>query len=163
MGTARGRRRLRLRPMNPVAARALFDSAVTRLDARTLASRGWAVHCKTFPLLDLSFRSTELQELRVRLRCDDWNDSPPSVELLAPGGDLLAALPAQRPGSSIFNPGRHPSTDRPFVCMAGVREYHTHPSHVGDLWSVRKSQDAFLLGGIITQLWRGWQRFWPCV
>jgi hypothetical protein len=149
--------------VNPVAAKALFDAAVAGLGDRLLQARGWVVHSRAWPRLDVSFRSTERQELRVRLGCDDWNDMPPSVDLLSPDGQSLAALPHQRTGptSSIFNGSAHHRTGRPFVCMVGVREYHDHPSHVNDYWANYKSLDSYSLGEIVTQLWHGWERFWP--
>ena len=45
--------------------------------------------------------------------------------------------------------------------MAGACEYHEHPSHVNDLWANYRALDAYSLGGIVTQLWRGWERYWP--
>lgn len=148
--------------MNPTAAKALFEAAIAGFDDRHLAARGWIVHSRAFPSLDLSFRSAERQELRIRVGCEDWNDTPPSVDLLSPNG-TLTGIPAQRSGStsSIFNASSHPRTGRPFVCMVGIREYHDHPSHVRDLWTNYKSLDSYSLGGILMQLWRGWERFWP--
>ena len=43
--------------VNPLGAKALFDSAVATLDERVLASRGWVIHERTFPSLDLAFRN----------------------------------------------------------------------------------------------------------
>jgi len=147
--------------MNPLGAKALFDAAVANLDDRVLASRGWVIHGRTFPYLDVAFRNPERSELRVRLGCDDWNDTPPSVALLGPDGSILTALPAMRPGSTIFNVGPHGRTGRPFVCMVGAREYHEHEGHLGDLWSNYKARDGYTLGNIVERLWRGWWMFWP--
>lgn len=147
--------------MNPHAAKALFDAALAQLGSRVLTSRGWVIHSQTFPVLDLSFRDLARQELRLRLGCDDWNDSPPAVTLLCPDGSLLTRLPQQRPGQSIFNGSAHPNTGRPFVCMAGVLEYHQHTSHLNDLWTNYKTRDSYTLANIVDQLWRGWQRYWP--
>jgi hypothetical protein len=147
--------------VNSLGAKALFDAAIAQLDERVLAARGWVIHSKTFPVLDISFRDPARQELRLRLECDNWNDSPPSVALLAPDGTYLAAVPTLRPGNNIFNPSAHDRTKRPFVCMIGVREYHEHGSHLNDLWSNYKSQDNYTLGNIIEQLWNGWLRVWP--
>ena len=147
--------------MNSLGAKALFDAAIAQLDVRVLAARGWVIHSKTFPVLDISFRDPARQELRLRVECDDWNDSPPSVALLAPDGTLLTALPAQRPGNTIFNPSAHDRTKRPFICMIGAREYHEHSSHTNDMWASYKAQDRYTLGNIIEQLWNGWLRFWP--
>jgi putative metal binding uncharacterized protein len=147
--------------VNATAAKALFDDAVSKFDERLLASREWVVHSRQFPVLDLSFRSSARQELRLRLTCDDWNDTPPSVALQVPDGGALATLPTLRQGSSFFNAGPHPSAGRPFVCTPGVREYHVHPSHVTDHWSNYKTLESFTLGGIVTQIWRGWEKLWP--
>jgi hypothetical protein len=147
--------------VNAAVARAMFEEAVLPLEGRLLEVRGWQIHSRAWPLLDVSFRSPTQQELRVRLTCDDWNDSPPSVDLLAPDGQMLTTLAAQKPGSSIFNAGAHPRTGRPFVCMVGTREYHDHPGHVGDSWANYRALDSYSLGGILTQLWHGWGRFWP--
>jgi len=147
--------------VNSQAAKALFDASLAPLDSRVLVGRGWVIHERTFPLLEMSFRDPGRQELRLRLGCDDWNDTPPSVTLLAPGGSVLTRLPEQRSGPTIFNSGPHPRTGRPFVCMVGVHEYHEHSSHVGDFWSNYKALDNYTLGNIVEQLWHGWRRFWP--
>jgi hypothetical protein len=147
--------------VNSLGAKALFDAAVALLDPRVLAARGWIIHSKTFPVLDLSFRDPARQELRLRLECDDWSDSPPSVSLLSPDGSFLAALPTLRPDNSIFNGSPHPRTGRPFVCMTGVREYHDYPSHQADLWANYRAGDNYTLGNIVEKLWNGWWRVWP--
>ncbi len=147
--------------MNTLGAKALFDASIALLEPRVIAARGWLIHDSVFPVLDLSFRDPARKELRLRLGCDDWNDSPPSVSLLAPDGSFLTALPPQRAAPTIFNGGAHAHTGRPFVCMIGVREYHQHSSHVGDLWSNYRTRDSYTLGNIVEQLWRGWWRFWP--
>jgi hypothetical protein len=65
------------------------------------------------------------------LDCRDFDASPPSVDMLDP--DTLESLPSER-----WTPGvphsLHPSTGRPFVCLQGVAEYHSHPSHTNDPW-----------------------------
>jgi len=45
--------------------------------------------------------------------------------------------------------------------MAGVREYHTHPSHTGDVWENYKDRSGYDLGGLLTQVWRVWQQATP--
>ncbi len=32
--------------------------------------------------------------------------------------------------------------DIPFLCIAGVREYHEHPAHTGDSWQLHRAQGA---------------------
>ena len=33
----------------------------------------------------------------------------------------------------------HSPEDLPFLCIAGVKEYHDHPGHSGDLWELHRS------------------------
>lgn len=142
--------------MHPAAAKALFDSEVATLSATLAKRRGWVFHTLEFPVIDCSFTAAGRTTLRLRFQCDNWNDLPPSVLLLTAEGSPLTTLPQNH--SSVFNPGPHPSTGRPFVCMRGAREYHTHPSHVGDPWESLKNSDSYSLGGILTQLWNAWQK-----
>jgi hypothetical protein len=32
--------------------------------------------------------------------------------------------------------------DIPFLCIAGVREYHEHPAHSGDAWELHRQAGA---------------------
>jgi hypothetical protein len=34
------------------------------------------------------------------------------------------------------------SPDPPFLCLAGVREYHDHPAHSGDRWDLHRAAGA---------------------
>ena len=42
-----------------------------------------------------------------------------------------------------------PDDDRPFICLAGVREYHDNPGHTGDPWWLHRGMGA---GRIVTLL-----------
>lgn len=145
--------------MNEAASKALFERDVAGLGERLLTSRNWKLYSKEFPVLDVGFRAENRAELRLRLFARNWNDQPPSAELLNGDGEFLKQLPQYLNG--IFHNGNHPSTGRPFICMAGTLEYHTHSSHVGDSWENYKKRDAYALGGIATQIWKGWLRASP--
>ena len=142
--------------MHPAAAKALFDEEVASFKAALAARRGWVFHVLDFPLIDCSFTATGHTTLRLRLQCDDWNDLPPAISLHNADGSFLTANFSNPTG--VFNMGPHPSTQRPFICMSGVREYHTHPSHVSVLWENLKGKSSYTLGGILTQLWHAWQK-----
>lgn len=142
--------------MHLAAARALFEQDVSKLSSELCRRRGWTLHDTAFPSIDCSFNEKSRTILRVMLLCDDWNDQPPSISLRASDGALLTKLLSNPTG--VFNPGAHPQTGLPFVCMRGAREYHTHPSHVGDRWESLKDNDRYTLGGILTQLWNAWQK-----
>ena len=142
--------------MHPAAAKLLFDEQVRELTPALAERRDWVLHLIDFPSIDCAFTANGRTTLRLQLHCDDWNDLPPAITLHAGNGDLLSELPPNPTG--VFNLGPHPSTQRPFVCMRGAREYHTHPSHVGDLWENLKDQENYTLGGILTQLWNAWHK-----
>ena len=142
--------------MHPLAARALFDKDTRYLSSALLKRRRWVLHSIEFPMLDCSFTAPQRTTLRLRLQCDDWNDLPPAVSLHAVDGTLLSSLASNPTG--VFNSSPHPATNRPFVCMRGAREYHTHSSHLSDLWENVKDSPNYTLGGILTQLWHAWQK-----
>ncbi len=42
----------------------------------------------------------------------------------------------------------------PFLCLPGVREYHTNPAHTGDSWFIHRAQGEGTLHFILEQLYR---------
>lgn len=142
--------------MHPAASKALFDEDVKHLTPALFERRRWTLHALAYPIISLSFTEQGRTPLRLTLQCDDWNDLPPRIRLEAPDGNPLHTLPPNPTG--IFHPGPHNVTNLPFICMRGSREYHTHPSHVSDLWEPLRGQSKYTLGGIITQIWNGWEK-----
>lgn len=142
--------------MHPAAAQAFFETQVANLTPTLAQRRGWVLHEVAWPVIDCSFTAPQRTTLRVRLHCDDWNDQPPSIDLLNADGSYLTRSLANP--TSVFNMNAHHATGRPFVCMAGSREYHTHPSHVTDHWTGFKDRASHDLGGILTQLWHAWRK-----
>lgn len=142
--------------MHELASQALFKVEVAHLTDRLARLRGWVFHKLEYPTIDCEFHEIGKTTLRLQLQCDNWNEQPPSIALLAPDGSPLTSLPSNPTG--VFNFSAHPSTGRAFVCMLGSREYHTHPSHVTDSWDNIKHADKYKLGGILTQLWHAWQK-----
>jgi hypothetical protein len=140
--------------MHPTAARALFEAAVKTLSPELAQRRGWCFHSLDFPVVDCSFTAADRTTLRLRLTCNDWNDLPPSISLHGADGSVLRAIGPNPTG--VFHPGPHPTTNLPFVCMRGSREYHTHPSHTSDSWDNLRQSSSYALGGILTQVWHAW-------
>jgi hypothetical protein len=66
-----------------------------------------------------------------RLDCAAYDASPPGVAMVDPktGEELSQAKWTPGVPHSL-----HPVTGKPFVCIQGTAEYHTHPSHVDDSW-----------------------------
>lgn len=137
-------------------SKAAFDRDVGRIDPRSVQMRDWRIIEADHPVLDVLFGHASAAPLRLRLVCDDWDEIPPSIQLLDKDGNFLTTAPPN--GGNVFNPGGHPATGRPFVCMRGAREYHTHVSHTSDLWDNYRGQSGMDLGGIVFQLWQAWKR-----
>ena len=53
-----------------------------------------------------------------------------------------------------MNHGNHPIFSRPFLCIQGTLEYHTHPSHVTDQWDTHRGriQLVNLIDHILTKI-----------
>jgi hypothetical protein len=46
----------------------------------------------------------------------------------------------------------HGPDDVPFLCLPGVREYHDHPAHSGDLWLLHRGQGEGTLHFLVEKL-----------
>jgi hypothetical protein len=145
--------------LHRAASAALFEEQTRFFEGDLLELRKWVVFCRTFPVLDVGFQAPNRTPFRVRMHCEDWNELPASITLLSFTGEVLATLPTGPTG--IFHQGPHPATARPFVCMAGSREYHTHGSHTSDVWDNYRLRAGYDLGGILTRIWNGWLKSTP--
>jgi hypothetical protein len=131
-----------------------FEEDVAALTARAAESLGIVIHSKEWPILDVTINHS--RPIRFRFYCDDWDDSPPSIEILNPDGSPFSG---QIPPGGQFHAGPHPRNQRrPFICMRGSREYHTHPSHTNDNWEQYREQDGMNIIGILMQLRTVWLR-----
>lgn len=142
--------------MNNALAKAMFVEHTRCLDdPRLLELRSWKINELSYPIIDITFIHDLRRPLRIKLTAASWNTEPPSIELLDQNGSHLVRLPR---GSGVLNSGRHPLTNRPFICTPGSKEYHTHPSHIMDYWTNYSGKSSFDLGGIITQIWNAWRK-----
>ncbi len=137
-------------------SRAAFEADVARLDPQAAKKLGWTVLRSDYPIFDVVFGHPTAAPLRLRLECAQWDEIPPSIELLKEDGTPVDGVPPNV--GNVFHPGPHPDTGRCFVCMRGVREYHTHPSHVQELWPQYRGTSGNDLIGIIGQLHRAWKK-----
>jgi hypothetical protein len=141
--------------MNTTLATAIFDNETKGFSSRLLELRSWTINEMSYPVLDVTFHSPNRKPLRVRFVCDNYNEDPVIVQLLAEDGSFLTALPS---GHGVLNVGPHPTTGKPFICSPGSREYHTHPSHIGDKWENYRGKSGFDLGGLLTQIYNAWKK-----
>lgn len=95
---------------------------------------------------------TRANSFGVRVTLDDFDVRAPSVTFHHPATWEL--LPHQHIPQAIhvvdgagFNliHDRHPTTNVPFLCMQGVREYHEHPQHTGDDWMLYRGTTVLTL------------------
>lgn len=153
--------------MHPELSKQLFEEAVGKIvgNSDLLVERGWLVLASTYPELTVGVRHRRTGRIRVfRFAFDDWNDLPPRLTLL--DGETLEELPGTmwpKSGTSHWHASGWTSAGgitslQPFMCMQGIREYHTHQSHVGDSWENYKSQSGFDLGGIISKVTEVFQK-----
>jgi hypothetical protein len=138
--------------VHEVLAQANFEADVANLSDAMAVSYGIIINARSFPVLDVTINHT--RSLRLRMVADNWDDLPPSIELLNPDGSSLSS---PVPGG-VFNPSVHPNTGRPFVCMRGSREFHTYPTHRHEAWAQYRGQDGMGLVGILLQLATAWRK-----
>ena len=114
----------------------------------------------------------------------NYDAVPPSVRLVHPmtgkpykSNELPSQLPRTLPSQQINLVGApdgapplelqqqgqlmqaHDPNDIPFLCLAGVREYHEHPAHSGDHWEMHRPSGAGRLIRLIEIISKyGWRQ-----
>lgn len=142
--------------MHPAGAKALFEESVGRWPPDLAEQYGWILHKVAYPIVDCEFRRANRTPLRVLMDCAQWDEQAPSISLLSSNGTPLMTLPPNPSG--IFNSSAHRNTGRPFICMAGSHEYHTHESHQDQPWEQFRGKPGFDIGEILFKLWNGWMK-----
>lgn len=140
--------------MHPAICLSLFKESVDRLPCELTEAFGWIMHEASFPILDCEFTRSGRTSIRVKMDFSDWDDQPPSITLHNSSGELLQSLAPNSTG--VFNSSQHPVTGRPFICMAGSKEFHTHPSHSKESWDQIRGKPGFDIGDILMKIWRAW-------
>ena len=95
----------------------------------------------------------------IRLSYDNYDLWAPSLTFI----DALTRQPT-KPPVRAFQPtptgpldvliDAHPATSRPFLCLPGIREYHTHPQHTGDDWLLHRELKEGSISTICDRVWR---------
>jgi hypothetical protein len=147
--------RKRAAAVHEALAKANFDRDVAALSDVAAARLRFAVHAKVYPVLDVTVNHK--RPVRFRMKAPNWNEQPAAIEILKPDGQSWTE---QLPGG-VFNQGPHEATRRPFICMRGALEYHTHQSHVNEKWESYRGQSGMELVGILMQLAEAWRKANP--
>jgi hypothetical protein len=156
---------------DPAVSRAKFDAEIDEyLKLRgEYERRGWLLVEADFPSIFVVMATPTLRPpaivCGVLFDYTNYDAQPPSVQLVDPftrapykarelPTTLNRALPAQTvelpglPAGNLQMQGvqplmqAHDPEDVPFLCIAGVREYHEHPGHTGDAWELQRSSGA---------------------
>ena len=146
--------------MDPLVSARKFDADIALLQtdgAEFAAARGWRIVTALHPTLAVALRHRGTgSEIEFRFHCDDWDDLPPSLTLHDPADGRELEWGEWPQG--VWSTGeRHPSTGKPFLCLPGIREYHTHSSHRGDLWSGYRLRGTYRLPNIVDRVAQRYQ------
>lgn len=151
--------------MHPEVSKELFGegSALLQDNPVLLRERGWIVLKAAYPDFHLAVKHRRTGKLRVfAFKCDGWNTQPLSLALL--DAETLEDLPGRLwPfGTNHWHQSGWISpagiqTLMPFMCMRGIREYHTHKSHVTDLWSNHKDDPDCSFENLVLQVAHAFQ------
>lgn len=157
--------------VDPAVSLAKFDQEIAEYDelARNYEQRGWFLVDAAFPEVFVVMAAPNLQPpaivCGVLLDYTNYDAEPPSVRLVNPftrqayarkelPTALNRAVPAQTipipgmPGGNLQMQAAQPlmqatePEEIPFLCIAGVREYHDHPGHSGDSWELHRAAGA---------------------
>ena len=157
--------------VDPTVSRVKFDREIVeyRSYEASYRPRGWFLVNADWPVVVILMASNKTNPpvivLAVRFDYTNYDAEPPSVRLVDPfterfllPRELSTRLPRAIVGPElpIVDPsGNKPrlvtplnlmqaqSDDSlPFLCIAGVKEYHDHPGHSGDPWELHRSTGA---------------------
>jgi hypothetical protein len=156
--------------VDPKVSRAKFDRELA--EYRSLESeyrsRGWLLIHAEFPEVLVAMAAPQLKPpaivTGVMLNYTNYDAAPPSLRLVNPFTgepyrfkDLLTVMKRSVPGQSFQIPGMPAGghvmlqvplmqasgpDEVPFLCLAGVKEYHDHPAHSGDSWELHRVTGA---------------------
>lgn len=147
------------------------ELAAFRLHAASYRERGWFLAEAAFPIaiVVMAARNLKPSALVTAVRFDytNYDALPPSVRLVDPytgqayaSKDLptrlarsvgvtdlkIDGLPDGAPVPRLLQQQplmqAYGDDDTPFLCIAGVREYHDHPGHSGDAWELHRHSGA---------------------
>lgn len=139
--------------------------------ASTYRARGWFLAEASFPVVVVALAARQLKPaplvLGVRFDYTDYDFQPPSVRIVDPftgepyaAGALPTTLPRSVPTGPVEVAGlpegfpvprfvqqqplmqAYSPDEVPFLCIAGVREYHQHPGHSGNAWDLHRRSGA---------------------
>jgi hypothetical protein len=161
-------------------SRTKFEREIENFRAveRDYRSRGWFLTEAAYPRAVVLMCAPQIKPSPVVFSAvfdySNYDAEPPSVQLVDPfsGTPILARdLPVAMmrdlsPQPSLDQPiapqpqqftqymVSHSPDEVPFLCIAGVREYHRHPAHTGDSWELHRASGAGTLVRLLEILYK---------
>jgi hypothetical protein len=136
-------------------------------NAASYARRGWLMLRREPPIIEVAFLArlpvggTVIPAIPACVHIDYTNYDlwAPSVEFIDPVTREYAPPPVQAlvevpGGAQNLLIGGHPDTGRAFLCVPGIRQYHTHPQHTGDSWLLHRARREGSLVMICERVWQ---------
>ena len=141
--------------MDSTVSRRKFEGEVRSLKAEAsdfAGARGWRVLVATYPTFSVVLRHpASHREIEFRFTCNDWDEQPPSLTLHhSEDGRELTWDEWPIGGWDVH--ASHTSTGRPFLCLPGIREYHTHTSHLNERWDGYRLRGTYRLLNIVDRV-----------
>jgi hypothetical protein len=153
--------------MHPDLSRPAFEQEFAQLygNPTLLRDRGWAIDAAEYPEFRITVVHRRVNLCRTfRFRFDGWDDRPPSLSVIDP--ETLEMLPGSK--WPVRNGFWHSSgwsgeagggiPGQPFLCMKGIREYHSHSSHLGDKWESYRTNFNYSFLNIISKVMEVYQQ-----
>jgi len=156
--------------VDPTVSKAKFKREIREFQTleAEYRKRGWFLVHAEFPKVLVVLAAPQLNPpalvTGVAFDYTNYDAEPPAVRLVNPftaepypaaklPTQLLRAVPGEEftlpglpPGARVMSQQAlvqfHSPDDVPFLCIAGVREYHQHPGHSGDLWELHRATGA---------------------
>jgi hypothetical protein len=157
--------------VDPEVSRTKFEREIDQYRSLALvyAEKGWLLLEANFPIAILIMVARQLAVpavvTGVRFDYTNYDAEPPSVQLIDPfsrepyrASNLPVRLDRQVPGPTPPAAPLAPFPvqlvpvqpymqwyaldEIPFLCLAGVFEYHSHPGHSGDPWELHRTLGA---------------------
>lgn len=112
--------------MDPAASRALFDEEIDPLKRLAMFKGGGLVILSAaYPDLVVELPHPSGKRRRFRLRADNWNELPPSVQPIDADGNDVRGEPSGGYWTTLNGSWG--------LCVPGTREYHQH--HAENPWA----------------------------
>lgn len=132
-----------------------FEAEIRSLQIEAAAfvcAKSWRIASAIYPVLAVVLRHRRCgREIEFRFACNDWDELPPSLSLHDPDdGREFSWSDWPKGGWTVH--ASHPSTGKPFLCLPGIREYHTHPSHLCDKWEGYRLRRTHRLRDIVNRV-----------